>query len=889
MFTRCKFLLGGLALALGALFACSPLQAEPYTWKSVKIGGGGFVTGVLFHPTAPDLVYCRTDVGGVYRWNQADQSWVALNDDFGGLNNEFMNLGVVTFAVDPVNAERVYLATGQYVQSWAPFAQLLSSTNRGQTWTHVTLPFKLGGNEDGRSNGERLQVDPNQPRILFIGTTADGLWRSVDNGRTWRKVTTFPEARVTLVEFDKSSSTYGRPSSTIYVGVRAAVATGPGLYRSTDSGATWAPVPGAPAGLVPHHVAFGYGTETTLYTAFSNGVGPNGVSLGSVWKLNVSTDTWTNISPPTGQGGFGGISVDASNPNIVVTTTMDRWWPRDEIYRTTNGGATWKAVGDSSVWDNSSAPWSVARSLHWVGDVDIDPTNPNRLMFITGYGLWATNDLTRVDSGQTVHWTFLDKELEETVPIALASPNSGIFHLISALGDIGGFRHRYLRGSPPLVDYFAPYRGTSGSIDFAENNAALFVRSVNDGTRGQYSLNGGTTWAYYAAAAPGATANGAGFQAVSADGSRIVVTPSRSAPAYSTDNGATWTVSTGGPTDLTRSYHAFADRVNPNKFYLFDTGVGRVFVSVDGGATFTVGATNLPRTGDLIVVPGMEGNVWLTTWTNGLYRSTDSGLTFMKVAGVQDANKGCFGAAAPGQVHPAMYIWGKINNVTGLYRSDDIGMNWVRINDDQHMYGYIGPMTGDPRVYGRVFIGTSGRGIMYGQPDGASYPDEEVDPTDPVFGTKTQKPIFTDFRESPWDIWNWGVASATFSLTNTTPVHTGTYSISAPFTESWGQIFLNRSSFPTDGLTNLKFWVHGGDVGGQGISIAVVRMGDLWQPAYHVPKSMVQANAWTEVVIPLSALGATNLPDVTAIAISVYDFSYASPTPTFYLDDIVLE
>ena len=38
----------------------------------------------------------------------------------------------------------------------------------------------------------------------------------------------------------------------------------------------------------------------------------------------------------------------------------------------------------------------------------------------------------------------------------------------------------------------------------------------------------------------------------------------------------------------------------------------------------------------------------------------------------------------------------------------------MRINDDQHQYGYISHVTGDPRIYGRVYFATGGRGIVYG-------------------------------------------------------------------------------------------------------------------------------------------------------------------------------
>jgi hypothetical protein len=45
-----------------ALAAVTP-ASEPYVWKSVVIGGGGFVTGIITHPKETGLIYCRTDVG----------------------------------------------------------------------------------------------------------------------------------------------------------------------------------------------------------------------------------------------------------------------------------------------------------------------------------------------------------------------------------------------------------------------------------------------------------------------------------------------------------------------------------------------------------------------------------------------------------------------------------------------------------------------------------------------------------------------------------------------------------------------------------------------------------------------------------------------------------
>jgi hypothetical protein len=893
MYSFRKLLCASLAIAMGGLLSAVPARAEDYSWKTVTIGGGGLVSGVVYHPTTPNLMYARTDVGGAYRWDEAGGFWIALNDDIGGLNNAFMDQGVLSIALDPVNDKRVYLAVGQYVQWWAPPAAILSSIDRGATWTKTVLPIKLGGNEDGRTTGERLQVDPNQPRILYLGSTADGVWRSADNAKTWTKLASFPEARTTFVLFDKSSSTYGRPSKTIYVGVKPAIVGDPSLFRSTDSGATWHAVPNQPlGGLIALQAGLGYKAQNVLYVAYSDAIGPNGASKGAVWKLNTTTGAWTNITPPTGQGGFSGVSVGGAgnSPDVVAVSTLDRWWPGDEIYRSTDGGATWKATVQPAILDNSPAPWSVARSPHWTGDVDIDPFNPDRAIFITGYGLWATKDFTNAHANKTVHWTFENEELEETVPLALASPKAGIFHLYSSLGDIGGFRHRYLRGSPPLVDYFNPYRGTTRSIAVAEENSAKIVRTVGETIPGQISTDFGATWKYFATAPAGASSSNPGFIDISADGSRIVWLLNNSAPAYSSDNGATWTPSVGGPAAGTGSFRPVADKVNSNKFYIVRGSNGTLWRSDDGGANFTVATSSLPTSADFpVTVPGLEGNIWVPAWANGLLVSTDSGATFTKLATVQEGYRVGFGKAAEGQTHPAIYIWGKVAGTVGFYRSDDTGATWTRINDDKHQYGYINHMIGDPRVYGRVFLATSGRGIIYGQPVGTQYPDELPDPNDPVFHVPPEKIVYTDAFVAPWGGDGWGFNTLAFN--NTTPVHGGTNSIRITFNQNWGIVRMHRSVFNVGNHKNLHIWVHGGTAGGQGIRVIARKVGDVWLNAYNIPKTSVIANTWNEVVIPLTSLGLTPADDIIGFAFGNYGSGVADGVvqPTFYFDNIAVK
>jgi hypothetical protein len=107
--------------------------------------------------------------------------------------------------------------------------------------------------------------------------------------------------------------------------------------------------------------------------------------------------------------------------------------------------------------------------------------------------------------------------------------------------------------------------------------------------------------------------------------------------------------------------------------------------------------------------------VWLTNFKE-LNHSTDSGKTYVAIDGVTEANAFGFGKPAEGKKYPALYLMGKVGDTRGFFRSDDAGVNWVRINDDHHQYGFCGEIIGDLRVYGRVYVGTGGRGILVGEP-----------------------------------------------------------------------------------------------------------------------------------------------------------------------------
>src|SRR5215472_1199211 len=190
MRTGSQLMIGTVAAMLMCCLAAvgaEPPAAESYSWHNVVIGGGGFVTGIVFHPRQKGLIYARTDVGGAYRWDDTAQQWVPITDWIGPAD---VNLtGIESIAVDPCDPNRVYLAADTYTRD---HAAILRSNDQGRTFQRTDVPFKMGANYTGRFNGERLAVDPNQGEILFFGSREDGLWQSVDRGVTWGKVDSFP-------------------------------------------------------------------------------------------------------------------------------------------------------------------------------------------------------------------------------------------------------------------------------------------------------------------------------------------------------------------------------------------------------------------------------------------------------------------------------------------------------------------------------------------------------------------------------------------------------------------------------------------------------------------------------------------------------------------------
>jgi sugar lactone lactonase YvrE len=1193
-----------LLACVASLLASSPpkASAQSYNWRTVEIGGTGFVTGTVFHPTEPGLAYARTDVGGTYRLDAATNRWIALNDDIGGLNNEFQHLGVQTIGLDPNDANRVYIATGQYAgtESWKLNSRIYRSTNRGATWTYVTPGFKMAGNGEGRGTGERMAVDPVNGANLLVGSNNLGIWRSTDYGTTWARLPNFPSTLTNLNFLLYAPANASGPGPNRRVYAAANTFTGQSFWYSDNNGDSWAEVPNHPgktpgAEMMPLQGSFD--AAGVFYSTWGDQTGPTNYATNyGVWKMSAVGNTWTSILPPTGQGFFAGISADPRVAGHVVVSTLLRWWPGDEVYRSTDGGSTWTAALRTGTKSLGNSPWATP-SPHWMTDIDIDPFNSNRAMFNTGFGLFQTTNLAATGTART--WTFFNDGLEESVPLGLHSPTAGP-PLVSVIGDYTGFRHDDLNRSP-LRGGLNPGSGSTNVITGADLAPAKMIRQ-NSGTT-LYSQDGAATWAAFPTT-PAPIINGHNRVILSTDGQRLLWCPPN-APAYlSTNNGATWTVATGsqslisaggtprfgvlagsagvpgttnanggdarfdspaaialdsagvryiadtanhtirrivanggvntmaggagvsgstdaatttarfnspagiavdaaknvyvsdtgnhtvrkitsagvvttlagspgltgsgdatggsarfntpaglavdasgnvfvcdagnhtirkitsagvvttvaglagtsgttnatgtaarfnsptgitldsagnlyvadsgnhairkitpagevttfaglagtsGSTDATtasarfntprgvtidatgtfhvadsgnhtirkitaagvvttaaglagtsgsttgnggtarfsnptgiasspdgynlyvadtanhtirRGYHGntltpLADRVDGLRFYLWDGTAKRLLTSTDGGVSFSQVATGMNTAFALFrTVPGQNGHIWVRAGSSGIYRSTNFGGTFAKLSSVAEVYQFDFGKAKPGNTHPAVFIWGKVGTTVGFFRSDDTGATWTRINDNLHNFGYQNDIAGDPRVYGRVYLATSGRGVVVG---------EIASPT--VAPSQPSQMIYADALASGWT----NVSPTGTSLTSTNPVRRGTNAIS--ITSGTGRgLSLTCTLRSLEGFAALAFWVNAGSSAPPPLQVGASRGGI---PLEAAPITVPATIGWQRIVVPFTGIGISNITDLTGLRIESRVVNGVTPG-AFSLDDVEL-
>src|SRR6516165_7901041 len=155
------------------------------TWQALPIGAGGFLTGLSIAQDGTMVV--RTDTYGAYIWNgtQWQQLITATSMPAAFVTPNLDNQGVIEIQIAPSNSNILYMFFEGYV---------FRSTNKGATWTQTSFAPTGDTASDAtyKLDGQKMAVDPNNPNVVYVGTTKNGLFVTTNGGSSWQSVSAVP-------------------------------------------------------------------------------------------------------------------------------------------------------------------------------------------------------------------------------------------------------------------------------------------------------------------------------------------------------------------------------------------------------------------------------------------------------------------------------------------------------------------------------------------------------------------------------------------------------------------------------------------------------------------------------------------------------------------------
>ena len=775
------------------------MKQIPYEYKNAPIPGGGYVTGFLFDKKRRDVLFCRTDIGGTYRYDAKLDCWKSLIDHVTMEKSD--ETCPIAIALDEETEGKFYTACGVGRGN----GTLVVSADYGNSFLYKEIPTPVHGNWGGRGSGYRLAC---KDKMLYFASQVGGLFITEDEGESWRQTDVGGEKFLTFVWASPK-----RPGMLIVGTAGAAVGKkeefrGPALYVSYDGGDTFEIMtqpentkqqdslwPGYVAERYDYDGRYFYVTMAqTAMRAFmpelSYSCDCGDVQGGMVLRYSFDEEGkiagYEDITPyhtiyrggnavqeTKGTAlayGFGGISSTENAPGLLVCTTLCKQ-DGDIVYRSFDYGTTWECilydlrVGKLEFRTSYMKPeYNGGKSLlHWLSDIKIDTHDKNTAWFNSGTGVFRTKNLT----AETVVFSDWCDGIEETVHLNVYSPNAGPVQVIDIVGDLGGFAFRDL--TKPCKNSFDDENGnryiTCLNADYSELTPECFIATARGNwtgkTKGGLIMTKDAGETFERLSMPFGLSDrrdellhrierpntNSGWVAMSPNCENIVWTIgdrfmlTADAAVVSNDGGKTFAACTildksGNPVKDARGFKVFSDRVKNRVFYAFGEA-SQIYISRDGGNTFCEkalpegfpevkfhhmdGANKTEVRGDA----GRSGIFYMALKEHGLWKmvynaETDDLKAKRLTKDKETVHAVGLGVLTSGGVYlgenKAVYIAGTIAGEYGFYRSFDDAKTWERINDKSQMFGNIMSIDGDSRTFGRFFLATGTRGLIYGEP-----------------------------------------------------------------------------------------------------------------------------------------------------------------------------
>lgn len=733
------------------------------TFAPLRIGAGGQLLDLDIAADGTKVV--MTDTFGGWWYNPA-------TTNCGNANRTGCWQQLVTGASMPASALNVLNSNGVYALRIAPSNTshfymyyagdgcIYSTANHGQLWTLTAFTCTAALSNPSpiytKFYGPHMAVDPANENVMWVGTPSNGVYVTQDGGASFSHVSTgtipggstpagAPQGGGNLIAFDTTSALSGGKTQGLYI-----TSYGTGVYHSTNasagSSATFSELNSAGMPTTHDHMIVDQNGVVWL-TDDTTGAAAQG-------HLNkYASGAWSQPALGTGQETRShSIAVNPGNANQVIIGIDS-----GDLIVSANGGSTWTAPSFNNTRTATDIPWLgwTTESYMTNGNQMFDPST-GHLDFAEGIGFWDTAS----PQASATAWTSISAAIEQLVTNTIVSPWIAGSKPVLMFWDRPAFYSAAAGTYPsthgaanPLVNSII----IGWQVDWASSApgtlAALASQNGANDESG-ISTDGGQTWTAFAALPTGVpNTTPGGSIAVASPTVMMWVLANDGGPYCTTNGGTTWTAPTIGSIaqhDQGWNHNAFfkkknvaADRVNANTFYAYNDGTGAagaggvgIWKTTDSCSSFTrVNSTSLQNgqsafNGKLKSVPGVANDLFYTPGTQGspgrsnsptagalFYECTGSGaMTCTAVSNVLEVWDFGFGKAKPaGSGFPAIYIYGWVSNVLGVWRSDDHAVTWTQLsgpwpcNMDE-----VVAVEGDANTYGTVYVGMLGSGACYG-------------------------------------------------------------------------------------------------------------------------------------------------------------------------------
>jgi photosystem II stability/assembly factor-like uncharacterized protein len=254
----------------------------------------GRVNGIAVDPTNSNVIWVATSAGGVWKTTNGGANWTPFSDTW-------QSMTTTCVAIDPTNTNIVYVATGDFPGGLGYAFGIMKTTNGGSTWTNIgSAPF-------GTTAISKILIDPDNHNIL-LATTGSRVWRSTDAGLTWGAPASLPAA------LWSGASVGAKPASGPRIYWVVGDNQGANTYKSTDEGATWKSTP-----FITIFPTKGQKFDIAASGRTAN-AGPTTVYVLNmadqfVWRSKDSGATWANIGGGIPTDTSGGVSVNWGQKN----------------------------------------------------------------------------------------------------------------------------------------------------------------------------------------------------------------------------------------------------------------------------------------------------------------------------------------------------------------------------------------------------------------------------------------------------------------------------------------------------------------------------------------------------------------------------------------------